>query len=409
MAIRSSVAIAGSLAGLMTLGACGHPVGSLQAVRPSGTSQARSAGNAPIGRSVLVSFDRNQDGVLEQSELAESWLGSDFGAIDTDHNGKITQTELDRFFQSQGGQSAGATGATEGLSGGLLGGGAAAAVLALGLAGYLTYTGLKGSKDFMLPGKETFAKPPSEYGMAFDEVGFQSHDGLKLVGWYVAADVPTTKGIVLFHGHGSNKDTAFKKYGVMLHDHFNLFIYDQRYCGESQGPYSTLGYLEDKDAVLAVDQLRLRGNTSIGLMGESMGAAVAIDTGAVVPDVRGVWADCAFDSLYDACEPRAAARHYPLPGLVADSVIKMVGLKSHCDVVSADPIKWVAKIAPRPLYVVHGQKDDETTPENGEKLFKAAGEPKTMWRTPNAKHAESWSQYPDEYRERIRTFFDDAL
>jgi fermentation-respiration switch protein FrsA (DUF1100 family) len=408
MSFKSSKVIAGSLSALLTLSACGHSLQQMPGTQhPLASLEARTANTVPIGRSILTSFDRNKDGLLTKDELAQSWLAPDFGAIDANQDGKLTPAELDRFFQGQG--HASATGASESLSGGLMGGGAAVGLLALGLAGYLTYTGLKGSHDFMLPGKETFRKPPSEYGMKFDEVAFQSHDGLKLVGWYIAADVPTTKGIVLFHGHGSNKDTAFKKYGQMLHDHFNLFIYDQRYCGESDGPYSTLGFLEDKDAVLAVDQLRSRGNTSIGLMGESMGAAVAIDTGAVIPDVRGVWADCAFDTLYDACEPRAAARHYPLPGLVADSVIKTVGFKSHCDVVQADPIKWIAKISPRPLYLVHGQKDDETTPINGEKLFAAAAEPKTMWRTPNAKHAESWSMYPDEYRERMRTFFDDAL
>ena len=408
MTFRSTSLIAGSLTLVLGLSACGHVTPLQGATRTGLGTAARAAANVPIGQSLMASFDRNHDGVLTHDELAQSWLEGDMDAIDSRHDGKITVADLDRFFEETGRHARDDGAGIEGISGGLIGG-AGAAVLALGLAGYLTYTGLKGSHDFMLPTKETFAKPPSEYGMAFDEVTFASHDGLKLVGWYVPADVPTTKGIVLFHGHGSNKDTAFKKYGPMLHDRYNLFIYDQRYCGMSQGPYSTLGFLEDKDAVLAVEQLRGRGNTSIGLMGESMGAAVAIDTGATVPDIRAVWADCAFDTLYDACAPRAAARHYPLPGLVAESVITAVSLKSHCDVVQADPIKWIAKIAPRPVYVVHGQKDDETTPENGEKLFMAAREPKTMWRTPNAKHAESWSMYPDEYRERMRTFFEQAL
>jgi fermentation-respiration switch protein FrsA (DUF1100 family) len=377
------------------LAGCSHA--SLPGTPRTGAAQALEA-NQPIGKSLLASLDADRDGRISAAEAG--WLQDDLAAIDPNHDG-ATEAELNRFFQGVAPQQ-------EAIGPGAIGGGLAG-LAGLGLAGYLTYTGLKGSRDFMYPKKETFAKPPSDYGFAFDEVQFKSHDGLKLVGWYVPADVPTTKGIVVLHGHGSNKDTAFKKDGAMLHDHYNLFVYDQRYCGQSEGPYTTLGYLEDKDAAIAIQQLRDRGNTSIGLMGESMGAAVAIDTGAQVPDVKAVWADCAFDSLYDAVEPRAKARKYPLAPLVAQSVNKTVALRSHCAVEQADPVRWVAKLAPRPLVIVHGQKDDQTTPDNGEKLFQAAQEPKQIWRTPDARHAESWKLYPEEYRERMRTFFDDAL
>ncbi|MDB5098646.1 MAG: hypothetical protein JWM80_3067 [Cyanobacteria bacterium RYN_339] len=400
--LRSRVVV--SVVLVAALAGCGRS-GLTGVTARTGTAQALEA-SQPIGLSLLASLDLNHDGRIAATEA--SWLQEDFGAIDANRDGLASQAELDAYFQNTGRGQDAALLKPEAIAPGIIGGGVAG-LAALGLAGYLTYTGLKGSHDFMYPKKETFAKPPSDYGYAFDEVPFKSHDGLKLAGWYVPADVPTTKGIVILHGHGSNKDTAFKKYGPMLHDHYNLFIFDQRYCGQSEGPYSTLGYLEDKDAAIAVQQLRERGNTSIGLMGESMGAAVAIDTGAQVPDVKAVWADCAFDSLYDAVEPRAKARKYPLPQLVAQSVNKTVALRSHCAVEQADPVRWVAKLAPRPLVIVHGQKDDETTPDNGEKLFLAAKEPKQIWRTPEARHAESWKLYPQEYAERMRTFFDDAL
>lgn len=408
MAIRSRALVAASLVMALTLTACGRPVTTMATNATAATLAAKAAGNTPIGQSLMTSFDRNRDGELSGDEVAGSWLQDESAAIDANHDGKLVASELDGYFQQTGKAASPAAMTAEGIPGGIIGGGAAA-LIALGLAGYLTYTGLKGAHDFMTPTKETFAKTPAEYGYQFEPVTFQSHDGLTLVGWYVPAAVPTDKGIVVFHGHGSNKDTAFKKYGPMLHDHYNLFVYDQRYCGQSQGQYTTLGFLEDKDAVLAVEQLRARGNTSIGLMGESMGAAVAIDTGATLKDVKAVWADCAFDSLYDAVQPRVAARHYPFSAPVSESIIETVKLKTHCDVVTADPVKWIAQIAPRPVYVVHGQLDDETTPMNGEKLFLAAHEPKTMWRTPLAHHAESWKLYPDEYKSRMSAFFDAAM
>lgn len=401
----NGVVRAALLAAMLVASGCGKPA---PLATPAGVA-GLTAGEAgtPIGRSLLAGLDRDHDGALSPLELKDSWLEDAMNSLDTNRDGQADEREVERFFQAEGQREEARRGAPE-LALPVIGG--VAALIGLGLAGYLTYTGLKGSHDFLYPGKNLFSKPPSAWGWAYDKVTFKSHDGLDLVGWYVPAARPTRRGIVLLHGHGSRKDEVYQKYGPMLHGQFNVFVFDQRYCGESAGAFTSLGYLEDRDAMVALQQLRERGNASIGLMGESMGAAVAMSTGAQVPDVKAVWADCGFDSLYDAVEPRVAARRYPLPGPVAHSIIKTVGLRGRIPgLEEADPIRWVAKLAPRPLYLVHGQQDDETVPANGEKLFAAAREPKTLWRTPEARHANSWELYPEEYRSRVQRFFDTAL
>lgn len=296
-----------------------------------------------------------------------------------------------------------------GLSWGKIGGGIGAGLLGAGFLGYFVYAGQVGAKDLMTPVKDTFTKDPGAYGVAFQDVKFHSHDGLKLAGWYVPAAVPTDKGLVIFHGHSSNKDTMYKKYGHWLRQKYNLFLYDSRYHGQSEGKYTTLGYYERKDAQIAIDQLRARGNTSVGLLGESMGGAVAISAGAVDKGVKAVWSDCAFDSLQDAIAPRAAARKYPMAAGVGRAVVATVSVKARARVATADPIRFVEQIAPRPLYLVHGQKDDDTTPMNSEKLFEKAKGPKEIWRTPDADHAQSVDMYADEYKARTFNFFDAAL
>jgi fermentation-respiration switch protein FrsA (DUF1100 family) len=188
-----------------------------------------------------------------------------------------------------------------------------------------------------------------------------------------------------------------------------VFLYDQRRAGESEGTFVSLGYFERKDAALALDQLRRRGNTQLGVMGESMGGAVAIESAAMDSSVKACWADCAFDSLHDAIAPRAVKRKYPFPNYVATSVIAAASIRAHGKLVDADPIRWVDKISPRPLYLVHGQADDDTTPENSDKLFEKAGQPKTIWRTEGAHHAESWKLYTAEYKAKMLAFFQAAL
>lgn len=313
--------------------------------------------------------------------------------------------ELKRAFTAESTASVGSGGFSWGKVGGSIGAG----LVGTSLLGYFVYAGMVGSKDLMFPVKTSYKTTPAEFGVPFDAVTFHAHDGLKLAGWYVPASTPTTKGLVVFHGHSSNKDTMFKKYGVWLREKYNLFFYDSRYHGESEGKFTTLGYYEKRDAQIAIDQLRARGNTSIGVLGESMGGAVAIQAAAADKGVKAVWSDCAFDSFKDAIAPRAKARKYPMPDGVAFAVTKMVSLRAKGMVDKADPIKFVDQIAPRPLYLVHGKKDDDTTPVNGEKLFEKAQAPKTMWWTEEADHAESVDKYPEEYKQRALTFFESAL
>ena len=242
-----------------------------------------------------------------------------------------------------------------------------------------------------------------------EPVRFKSHDGLSLAGWYVPAAVKTDKAVLVLHGHGSNKDWGFKKYGHFLRERYNVFVYDQRSHGASEGEFVTLGFFERQDAQLALGELKKRGNTRLGVLGESMGGAVAINMAAVTPEVKAVVTDCAFDSLHDAIAPRAAARHYPFSPLVAESVIATAGLRSGADLDDADPVKWVSKIAPRPFFLIHSLEDRDTVPLNGEKLYAAAAEPKQAWWPKDAKHCTAYKVYPEEYRQRVLGFFEASL
>lgn len=347
----------------------------------------------------VAALDRNGDGALSRTEAAGTWLETGFDRADASRDAKLSATELDRFLAPEGARA-------QSLP---LIGAIGAGAVGVALAGYLAYAGQVGANDMMYPKGDAFRKAPDAYGMPYEAVDFKSHDGLKLKGWYVPAESPTDKGLVVFHGHASNKDVVFKKYGQWLRSKYNLFLFDSRAHGESEGKFTTLGYFERQDVPAALEELKKRGNTRIGFLGESMGGAIAIQSGAVLSEVKAVWNDCAYDSLQDAIAPRAQARKYPLPGAVAWAVIRTVSARAKGEVVEADPIRWVDKIGPRPFYLVHGMKDDETLPLNGEKLFAKAQEPKQAWWTPEAKHADSWKLYPDEYRTRTFAFFEGAL
>jgi fermentation-respiration switch protein FrsA (DUF1100 family) len=119
-----------------------------------------------------------------------------------------------------------------------------------------------------------------------------------------------------------------------------------------------------------------------------------------------VVSDCAFDSAEDAIAPRVAARGYPLAGALTQAILVGAWLRTGGWLPEADPVKAVGAIAPRPLLLIHGTKDDETLPINAERLYAAAGQPKRLWWTP-AKHGESWAV--PGYQREVSAFFAQAL
>jgi pimeloyl-ACP methyl ester carboxylesterase len=65
----------------------------------------------------------------------------------------------------------------------------------------------------------------------------------------------------------------------------------------------------------------------------------------------------------------------------------------------------VARLSPRPWFMIHGEKDAYIGPEIAQKLFDRAKNPKESWIVPGAKHNRCRELEPDVYRLRLVDFF----
>jgi len=72
-----------------------------------------------------------------------------------------------------------------------------------------------------------------------------------------------------------------------------------------------------------------------------------------------------------------------------------------------EPVRWVGKIAPRPILFIHGELDRYCP--NFDELYAAAGEPKETWRLAGVVHTKASEVYPEEFRRRVIEFFDRNL
>ena len=67
--------------------------------------------------------------------------------------------------------------------------------------------------------------------------------------------------------------------------------------------------------------------------------------------------------------------------------------------------KVMARLAPRPLLMIHGGGDTYIKPPMAEALYRLAREPKELWMVDGAKHNQALHIAGDEYRRRTLEFF----
>jgi len=250
-------------------------------------------------------------------------------------------------------------------------------------------------------------RSPAEFGLTFEEIRFSSRDGLMLGGWWIPAD-DSPRTVVFLHGHGGSMDPDVQ-YAPALHAAgFNVMMFDFRAHGRSQGDFVSLGYLERQDVLGALDWLTARRLERVGLLGFSMGGAAAMLTAPIASQVRAIVSDggiarmtsALVGGLVESHVPRWAARP------VAWLAVLFTSWRLGANLFAYEPIRWVGKIAPRPVFFVHGGCDPYLAPGEFEALVAAAGEPKQVWRVDEAPHREVDLTAPEEYRRRIVEYFD---
>ncbi|VAW58175.1 hypothetical protein MNBD_GAMMA11-1030 [hydrothermal vent metagenome] len=135
---------------------------------------------------------------------------------------------------------------------------------------------------FFQPLKQHFASP-EDYGLEYEDIYFKGRSGLKLHGWWFAGR-PSSKGSVLFlHGNGQNISTHAGLIHWLTRYQYDVFIFDYRGYGKSEGEANIEGILEDIQS--ARNYLAERADVKkMFVVGHSLGASLAISNLAQYPD-----------------------------------------------------------------------------------------------------------------------------
>jgi len=171
---------------------------------------------------------------------------------------------------------------------------------------------------------------------------------------------------------------------------FITMIFNFRGAHGAEGNLDMLGWNRDlKAAIDYLTSLQEVDKSRLCLLGSSAGAAVIVYVAATDPRVYSlVTLACPadFSFLSNRQQAKATIDRFRSIGLIRDKVFPPSVDEWLDGFSTVSPLRWIDKISPRPLLLIHGEKDDLVPVEHAHQLFERAGEPKKLVIIPGAGH-----------------------
>ena len=242
--------------------------------------------------------------------------------------------------------------------------------------------------------------PPADFPHPIESVHFMTCDGQTLAGW-LAPEAIRNRAVILLHGYTGNRKQMLPRARFLREQGYAVLLYDARACGESTGESITFGYREREDLLAAVGFMSSRGYRQIACLGVSQGGATILFAAEDLKDVRCVICESVYDEMTNAVDRRM--RHYTgIPGwLGASLLVPFAEQRLELEIDDVKPAAHIAKL-PCPVFIISGGKDDRTWPEDTDRLFAAAREPKELWMVEEARH-EDLFRFAG-YQEKVQRF-----
>lgn len=245
--------------------------------------------------------------------------------------------------------------------------------------------------------------PPERAGFNPREVWFASGDGTRLHGWLFPAlgiGARRPKGTVIqFHGNAENISSHYASLVWLTRQGYDLFTFDYRGYGKSEGEASPEGVYKDSLSALDVgyEAHRARRTGKFIVYGQSLGGAIAMRAMKdfrFAGETRLVVMDSTFLS-YDTVARQTLAKFWltwlfsPLgPLLVSDKYAP----------------EQVVGTLKTPLLVIHDRRDPVVKFENGREIVDKYAGQKEFWELDQGRHIAIFSEPAG--RERFVRYLD---
>ena len=219
------------------------------------------------------------------------------------------------------------------------------------------------------------------------------------------------KVVVLAHGFINNKDVhLFSQIAKGLSREYDVVAFDFRGHGKSSGLFSWTSR-EQADIQAVLEYVQSFQYDALGVVGFSLGAAIALIEAAQNPEIKTV---IAVSAPYDFWQ---IDYHFWKPGMIDDLKLNF-GYKGKGKGVRPGnlwepkiaPIDVVDRIAPRPVLFIHGSDDWLIHPRHSRELYQKAKDPKKLEIIERGGHAEKiFDDYPEVFMRTCRDWLKENL
>jgi fermentation-respiration switch protein FrsA (DUF1100 family) len=248
---------------------------------------------------------------------------------------------------------------------------------------------------------------PASFQLPFDDVQFQTKDGLTLKGWWVGA--PENRGtVILVHGLNRSRIEMIRKVPFIHSLGWNALLFDLRCHGESGCTTTTFGYKEKGDVRAAVAFARSRASAPIALWGVSLGAASVMLEAAEDPSIGAIVCDSSYLSLSDtvphhlALFRRFAAWLKVVPVWpVANETLFWIGERGGFPTDAVDIEAASSHLQGRPILYVACSGDRRMPKEIAFKLKAAAGNSSQVLVVPGESHGGAYRDGTAAYQTAV--------
>lgn len=228
------------------------------------------------------------------------------------------------------------------------------------------------------PDKTTY-KSPSDYNLNYENIMFKNKD-IMLHAWWIKPHNKSRGLILAVHGNAQNISAQFLGWNWLVKAGYEVFIFDYRGYGQSQGRLDLVGAISDVSC--AMDYVEAHYKKPYILNGQSLGGTLALN--ALAKKARPQISLAIIDSTYADLEAMGVE-------VMQRSVITWPFSWLAYPLLDGDynGIDVVADIQ-TPLLFVAGSKDNVIGANNSWQLFDAATPPKEFWLDVNAGHINTF-------------------
>lgn len=243
-------------------------------------------------------------------------------------------------------------------------------------------------------------------------VSLKAADGVGLSAWWVVSPHPNGRAVLLLHGIGGNRVDMSGFTDIFVSKGYDVLLPDSRGHGESGGRVATFGLLESDDVRRWTAWVRERAPGCSYVLGESMGAAIAVEATAITPQI---------------CAAAVEDPYAQFPQVVYERLGRETGLGTHFWRTAGWPMVrvaidwahlrykvWLPDAAPAsaieqsdvPVLLMTGTADQNVPMHHAQELERICGSRCSLWVVPGADHGGISGRTGAEFGRRILTWFE---